>query len=167
MRSTKREYQQSPRNKAVKYLHYTLNLNDEGEIIGGEYFQDSARIDMLWTALNPRQGGEEGNERGCPHIDTKEVLAIWRESVPEELRSKWFNIDPPPEDQIHADGEPLANAEPAADEEMAEVDPPGVEAPATARSAEDDVSEAEDNDDRQNSRQPTYRRRRGIFGRRG
>ena len=29
-----------------------------------------------------------------------EVLSIWRESVPEELRAKWPVIDPPKEDRI-------------------------------------------------------------------
>jgi hypothetical protein len=165
MRSTKREYQQSPRNTAVKYLHYTLDLNDDGEIVGGQYFQDSARIDMLWAPLNPRQGGQEGNERGCPHIDTKEVLAIWRESVPDELRMKWFNIDPPPEDQIHPDGEQPADTEDASDEDLASIDAPGADA---AGSSEGDVlPEAgdDDEDEGQTIRPPTYRPR-GLFRRR-
>ena len=50
--------------------------------------------------LKPIQGGEKGNEAGNPHLDVKEVLAIWRESVPEEARSKWFNIDPTDEDRL-------------------------------------------------------------------
>ena len=166
MRSTNREYQQSPRNKAIKYLHYTLNLDDEGNIIGGQYHQDSSRIDILWAPINPCQGGTEGNERGCPYIDTKEVLAIWRESVPEELRMKWFNIDPPPEDQIHPEGEELADAEPVADEEMAEVAVPDAEASGEESAVARNVSEAAVDDDRPTAPQPIFRRRVGLFGRR-
>jgi len=98
--STQAEFQQSPRLKRVKYFHYMLELNEDGEIVGGRYFSDSSQIDMLWTPQNPTQGGEEGNERGNPHLDVKEILAMWRESVPLELRNKWYNIDPSDEDRI-------------------------------------------------------------------
>ena len=98
--STKREVDRSQHLAKTIHFHYSLTLNSEGEIIGGSYFNDSARIDMLWTPLQPVQGGEEGNARGNPHIDVKEVLALWRESVPEELRNKWWNIDPTEEDAI-------------------------------------------------------------------
>lgn len=37
---------------------------------------NSARIDMLWVPLRPKAAGEKGNERGNPHIDIDEVLAI-------------------------------------------------------------------------------------------
>jgi hypothetical protein len=99
-KSSNSEYNQSPRLKAIKYFHYILDMNEEGEITGGEYYRDSARVDMLWTPQKPVQGGEEGNKLGNPHVDVKEVLAIWRESVPEDVRSKWFNIDPTDEDRI-------------------------------------------------------------------
>ena len=82
------------------YFHYSLALDDEGAIVGGSYYNNSSRIDMLWTPLHPVQGGTPGNDRGNPHIDVKEVLAMWRESVPEELRLKWWNIDPTEEDAI-------------------------------------------------------------------
>ena len=94
------EHDRSPQIKGVMYFHYTLDLNDEGEITGGEYFGDSNRVDMLWSPLAPVEGGEKGNENGNPYIDVKEILAIWRESVPEDLRNKWFNIDPTDEDRI-------------------------------------------------------------------
>jgi hypothetical protein len=48
---------------------------------------------MLWTPLRLAASGEPGNERGNPHVDINEVLAIWATSVPEELRQKWINID--------------------------------------------------------------------------
>ncbi|MCA9121407.1 MAG: hypothetical protein H6822_07680 [Planctomycetaceae bacterium] len=98
--STRREVDRSQHLAKTIHFHYSLDLNDAGEIVGGSYYNDSARIDMLWTPLHPVQGGTPGNDRGNPHIDVKEVLAMWRESVPEELRSKWWNIDPTKEDAI-------------------------------------------------------------------
>jgi hypothetical protein len=70
-----------------------LDLDEEGKVTGGRYLSDSERIDMLWTPLTPAPGGQEGNERGNPHVDVNEVLAIWRASVPEDVRKKWVNID--------------------------------------------------------------------------
>ncbi len=170
MKSTRREYQQSPRNTAVKYFHYTLDLDEEGNIVGGQYMRDSRQIDMLWAPLSPEQGGTEGNERGCPNIDVKTVLAIWRESVPEDLRAKWFNIDPPEEDQINEDGqlavvtegeEAIAGQGEAADDdgETFAVEAPGAETAAVA------PSETGQEERRSNPR-PNYRPRRGLFGRR-
>ena len=49
---------------------------------------------MLWVPLQPRQGGEEGNIAGNPHLDVDKVLSLWRRSVPEKTRLKWANIDP-------------------------------------------------------------------------
>jgi hypothetical protein len=82
------------------YFHYVLDLDQEGVIKGGRYYSDSGQIDMLWAPLKPTQGGEEKNKRGNPHLDVKEVLAIWRDSVPEDLRKQWLNIDPTDEDRI-------------------------------------------------------------------
>jgi hypothetical protein len=94
------EYQRSPRNARVKTFRYRLDLNDRGEIIGGVFYSNSAMIDMLWLPLRPKAGGEKGNESGNPHLNVEQVLSIWRESVPEELRAKWPVIDPPQEDRI-------------------------------------------------------------------
>jgi hypothetical protein len=82
------------------YFHYVLDLNEAGEIRGGRFYCDSAQIDMLWVPLKPAQGGEEKNRRGNPHLKVKEVLAIWRQSVSEDLRKKWLNIDPTEEDRV-------------------------------------------------------------------
>jgi hypothetical protein len=98
--NTNGEAIRSPRIQKQMYFHYMLDVNPEGQITGGRYFNDSARIDMLWAPLQPVQGGQKGNERGNPHVDVNTVLAIWRDSVPDELRSKWFNIDPTVEDRI-------------------------------------------------------------------
>ena len=84
----------SPKLNKTMGFHYSLTLNDAGEITGGQYYGDSSRIDMLWTPLNPTQGGTKGNELGSPHLDAQEILAIWRDSVPKELHEKWLNIDP-------------------------------------------------------------------------
>ena len=91
--STDQEYTRSPRLKRTKSFHYLLDLDEEGKVTGGRYFSDSARIDILWAPLTPAQGGQEGNERGNPHVDVNEVFAIWRESVPQEMRKEWVNID--------------------------------------------------------------------------
>jgi hypothetical protein len=84
----------SPKLKKTMGFHYSLTLNDKGVITGGEYYGDSSRVDMLWTPLNPTQGGTKGNELGSPHLSAQEILAIYRDSVPKELHEKWMNIDP-------------------------------------------------------------------------
>ena len=75
--ATPREYDKAPHTRRTMYFHYLLSLNDEGNIVGGRYLGGN-RIDMLWTPLKPIQGGEKGNEAGNPHLNVKEVLAIWR-----------------------------------------------------------------------------------------
>lgn len=94
------EFQRSPRYSRVKTFRYRLDLNEEGEIIGGVFYSNSSMIDMLWLPLRPKQGREKGNEPGNPYVNVDEVLSIWRESVPEEVRAKWPVIDPPKEDRI-------------------------------------------------------------------
>jgi hypothetical protein len=94
------EYQQSPRIKYVKYFHYVLDLNASGEIVGGQFYRDSSLIDMLWVPLQPKQGGTPGNERGNPYVDVDRVLAIWRASVPQDVRNQWLVVDPPKEDRL-------------------------------------------------------------------
>ena len=115
-------------------FHYVLDVDESGVIRGGRYFGDSQQIDMLWTPLKPTQGGEERNRRGNPHLDIKEVLAIWRESVPEDLRKKWLNIDPTDEDRILPPSEALAVTEKPA--EAAGADGTSSGSSATATSAE-------------------------------
>jgi len=91
----------SPANfKRQLYFHYVLDTDETGSVTGGRFYGDSGQIDMLWTPLQPYQGGHERNKRGNPHLDVKEVLAIWRESVDEDLRKKWLNIDPTEEDRV-------------------------------------------------------------------
>ncbi|MBC8872810.1 MAG: hypothetical protein H8E44_25535 [Planctomycetes bacterium] len=98
-----REWDESPIIKEIKFFHYLLDLNDKGEIIGGRFFRDSETIDMLWVPLRPKAAGVEGNERGNPYVDVDEVLAIWRDSVPEQIRRQWVTVDPAPEDEFEAD----------------------------------------------------------------
>ena len=94
------EYQESPRIQRTKYFHYMLYLDNYGQIVGGTYLRDSSRIDMLWVPIAPSQGGQPRNERGCRYVDVNKVLAIWRASVPEDIRTKWPVIDPSPEDRV-------------------------------------------------------------------
>jgi hypothetical protein len=95
-----RETDKASRNRKVKYFHYTLNLNARGEIVGGTFHRDSSIIDMLWVPVRPKKSGRPGNARGNPHVDVDEVLAIWRDSVPYEIRRKWLVIDPADEDRV-------------------------------------------------------------------
>jgi hypothetical protein len=103
-----------PKYHRQMYFHYTLNTDDTGAISGGQYYGDSAQIDMLWTPLQPYPGGHERNKRGNPHLDIKEVLAIWRESVNEDLRKQWLNIDPTEEDRVLPETTAIATTEPPA-----------------------------------------------------
>ncbi len=103
--NTPQEHDKGPDFRRDMYLHYSLDLDADGQITGGSYYRDSYQIDMLWAPLKPVQGGEEGNKRGNPHLSVKEVLSIWRESVPEETRKKWMNINPTEEDAILENGE--------------------------------------------------------------
>ena len=99
--NTNRELDKSPPNfNRQLYFHYAVDMDETGSIVGGRFYGDSGQIDMLWTPLQPYPGGHDRNKRGNPHLDVKEVLAIWRESVDEDLRKKWLNIDPTEEDRV-------------------------------------------------------------------
>lgn len=98
--STDREYDKAPKRYKFLSFHYWLNLDETGKIVGGNYYRDSNQIDLLWAPLRPTRGGTDGNKEGNPYLDPKEVLALWRESVPEEARSSWYNINPWPEDAV-------------------------------------------------------------------
>jgi hypothetical protein len=108
--NTPQEYDKGPDFRRDMFLHYSLDLDAEGNITGGQYYRDSYQLDMLWTPLRPVQGGEEGNKRGNPHLKLSEVLAIWRESVSEEVRKKWLNINPTEEDRVVLDSDMVAEA---------------------------------------------------------
>ncbi len=95
-----REYDESPRIHRVKSFHYLLDLNPQGEIIGGRFHRNSTRIAMLWLPLQPKAGRQPGNRLGNPHLNVQQVLSIWRDSVPAELRDKWVVVDPPREDRL-------------------------------------------------------------------
>ena len=97
---TEQEFDKGPQDYKFMYFHYMLDLDSRGNIVGGHYFRDSNRIDMLWVPLKPTRGGREGNERGNPYLDDKMVLSLWRASVSKELRAKWFAIDASPADQV-------------------------------------------------------------------
>lgn len=104
--NTPQEHQKGPKSTQLIYFHYVLDLDKDGDITAGRYYGDTQMVDMLWTALKPVQGGQKGNERGNPHMDIKEVLAIWRESVSEKIRQQWLNVDPTDEDRVVLKAEP-------------------------------------------------------------
>lgn len=95
----------APERYKFMYFHYYLDLDAAGRIVGGGYYRDSERIDLVWVPLQPAQGGTEGNKKGNPYMDVDEVLSIWRDSVPKEDREQWYNINPWPEDAITATDE--------------------------------------------------------------
>ncbi|HUG68919.1 MAG TPA: hypothetical protein VMM76_14315 [Pirellulaceae bacterium] len=88
------EWDESPRIEEVKYFHYRLDLDTSGKIVGGNFFRDSATIDMLWVPLRPKAPGTPGNEQGNPYINVETILSLWRESAPSEARAVWLNVDP-------------------------------------------------------------------------
>ncbi len=139
------EYQQSPRYQRTKYFHYMLNLDEEGRIVGGYFLRDSSMIDLIWMPLRPKQGRRAGNERGNPYVDVDKVLAIWRDSVPEETRQKWPMIDPPTEDRI-LDTTQLTGLVPVQDPNLALARNDAAETATEPESAEPATSEAETGD---------------------
>jgi hypothetical protein len=94
------EFHQSPRIERTKSFSYRLDLNHRGEITGGMFYQNSARIDMLWLPLHPKPPGHPRHQRGNPHLNVDRILGIWRDSVPEETRRTWLIVDPSPADCI-------------------------------------------------------------------
>ncbi|MBI2480115.1 MAG: hypothetical protein HYV60_16240, partial [Planctomycetia bacterium] len=131
------EFQQSPLNKAQKYFHYYLNLDDQGKIVGGNFYRDSSRIDMLWIPLSPKESRTPGHERGNPYIKADEILSIWRDSVPEETRKQWLVIDQPEADRVNEIPEGYAALVP-----LQQFATAVVEAQAPAPPAEDATAEA-------------------------
>jgi hypothetical protein len=140
--STRGEPDKAPRITRQKYFHYSLDLNEDGEIVGGRYYRDSSQIDMLWVALTPVQGGQEGNERGNPHVDVEQVVSLWRDSVSPEIVDKWVNVEWRPEDALapQLDEEQLAAAD---DENVEPQDEVEDSASDESASEEEDPPEAE------------------------
>ncbi len=135
------EFQQSPLNKAQKYFHYYLTLDDQGKITGGNFYRDSSRIDMLWIPLSPKESRTPGHERGNPYIKASEILSIWRDSVPAEVRKQWLVIDQPEADRVADLPEGLATLIPLQQFPTASVEaqapaPPAEDAPAVDTSDE-------------------------------
>lgn len=122
------ELDQSPRLKLVKYFHYMLNLNSDGDIVGGYYFRDSNQIDLLWAPLPPIAGGQPGNDRGNPHLSIERIMDICRRSCEPELLTKWHNERQVTEaDTVVAE----ADTEDASEEEATEADEPAEESTTT------------------------------------
>lgn len=106
--SEDREYDKSPEIRKVKSFHYSLYLNARGEIIGGDYYSDSDRIDFVWVPLAPKKAGQPGNEGGNPHLDVEVVLSLWRQSVSKSIRRNWMIVDPLKEDRVIEVADPMA-----------------------------------------------------------
>jgi hypothetical protein len=100
LKDTNSEYEESPRLARFKYFHYYLQLDGDGKIVGGSFLRDSSAIEMLWVPLRPKPSGHPGHESGNPYIDINKILAIWRDSVPEEVRRQWVVADPYPDDRV-------------------------------------------------------------------
>ena len=107
---------------------------------GGRYYGDSDQIDMLWTPLQPcpRRPGEEQARQSA--LNVKEVLAIWRESVPEDSHEAWLNVDPTEEDRVLSEADKAAiaaaEAEAVADPAGTTTPPAGTPTPTAAPAAE-------------------------------
>jgi hypothetical protein len=129
-KNSDREHHKSPLVEVKKHFYYALNLDDTGAIVGGYWYRGSSRIDMLWIPLQPKASGKPGNERGNPHVDVDEVLAIWRDSVPEDVRKGWVIADPAPLDRVNEVGQ-IAGISP--------MQGPAQEAVETAETADDDM----------------------------
>lgn len=85
------EWDESPRFHEVKFFHYMLELDTEGNIVGGYFLADSSSIDMLWYPVAAREPGGEGNEDGNPHLSREKILSIWHDSVSPEVHKKWLD----------------------------------------------------------------------------
>jgi hypothetical protein len=92
------EQDKAPKNERQMYFHYSLSLDEAGNIIGGNYYRDSNQIEFLWLAQRPAQGGTKNNKQGNPHLDINRVLALWKASVDDDAMKNWVNVDltPPP-----------------------------------------------------------------------
>ncbi len=77
-----------------------MELNGSGDIVGGHFYQGSGTLDLLWFPLRPKPSGAYGNRRGNSYVSVEGVLAMWRESVPEEARQRRLVVDPPIPDQL-------------------------------------------------------------------
>lgn len=66
----------------AKTYEYILELNDQDEIIGGEWIGTSknAHPDFVWAAFEPYKSTGV-KTFGNPHLDINEVMKIWAESI--------------------------------------------------------------------------------------
>lgn len=64
-------------------LHYVLELNDLGEILGGEWAGAQSRKyhpDFVWIPFDPAVPNGT-RYMGNPHVDSQEVIKMWAESA--------------------------------------------------------------------------------------
>lgn len=70
------------RYTAVMNLSYVLELNAQGDIVGGEWVGESQKThpDFLWVALPPLPASGT-RLMGNPNLDANEVIKLWAESA--------------------------------------------------------------------------------------
>ncbi|MEZ4743128.1 MAG: hypothetical protein R3B45_11900 [Bdellovibrionota bacterium] len=77
-------YEQAPASVDAKTipLDYILELDNDGNIIGGEWGLNSRTIhpDFIWAPLEPLQGNGQANF-GNPYLDVNTILEMWAESA--------------------------------------------------------------------------------------
>ncbi len=79
------------------YLEYILELNDQGDILGGEWVGSSVREhpDFIWLAFEPLK--PNGTKyMGNPHISADEVIKMWAESIGADPNSPPLDFKRPP-----------------------------------------------------------------------
>ena len=82
---------------ATMDLTYILELNADGEIVGGEWTGASQKDhpDFLWVALEPLTANGTAT-MGNPNLDANEVLKIWAESIGADPANPPLDIKRPP-----------------------------------------------------------------------
>lgn len=69
-------------NAATIDYEYILELDENGDVIGGEWVGESLdqHPDFIWMAFEPDEPSGSAS-RGNPHVSNDEVIKIWAESV--------------------------------------------------------------------------------------
>jgi hypothetical protein len=76
---------------------YILELNNNDEIIGGEWHKDyvNNHPDFVWVALEPGENQAGSKEGGNPHLSSTEVIKMWAESIGADVNNPPTDIQTP------------------------------------------------------------------------
>jgi hypothetical protein len=76
---------------------YILELNNNDEIIGGEWHKDyvNNHPDFVWVALEPGENQSGSKEGGNPHLNTSEIIKMWAESIGADVNNPPTDIQTP------------------------------------------------------------------------